>query len=165
MVFSVKIFNLHWIHNSKNQGHWKCGWCGLLGEHWHLTVWEKKDTKVTWNRGRMKHGHIWRREAGEKVKSTRLCFSHECRVLVSSSEYRPWVGCLTLSLRSYSAGTASDIYIERESERERERERERYSLSRTQWLDAGSPSHLLAFLSAVPIIIGENLWGHSFYWI
>jgi len=39
------------------------------------------------------------------------------------------------------------------------------SLSRTQWPDAGSPSHLLAFLSAVPLIIGENLWGHSFNWI
>lgn len=49
-----------------------------------------------------------RRTFEEKVKSTRLCFSHECRGLVSSSEYRPWVGCPTLSLRSYSAGTASD---------------------------------------------------------
>jgi len=94
------------------------------------------------------------------VESIRLFLSHECIGLVASSESRPWVGCLTLSLRSYSRGTAS------ERDRQREREREMAdSLSRTQWPDAGSPSHLLAFLSAVPLIIGENLWGHSFNWI
>lgn len=89
------------------------------------------------------------------MKSIRLCFLHECRGLVSSSEYRPWVGCVTLSLRSY-----------RNSLKETEREREMAdSLSRTQWPDSGSLSHLLAFLSAVLLIIGENLWGHSFNWI
>lgn len=91
-----------------------------------------------------------RRTFEEKVKSTRLFLSHEGKGLVASSESRPWVGCLTLSLRSYSQGTAS--------ERDRQTEREMAdSLSRTQWPGAGSPSHLLAFLSAVPLIIGENL--------